>query len=128
MTTCNHPYHSHCEFCDPKGRMNVAVDGNGDPQALRPEADNTSRRGMLRGAVATGVGAVGALASAGWVGNSLARGAGGKLGLRNHCYVPATDKTVQRAEMLTASTFLPQRASYPGIALPERSASNCPDK
>ena len=62
MTTCNHPYHTRCEFCDPKGRMNVAVDGNGDPQALRPDADNPSRRGLLRGAIATGVGA---LASAG---------------------------------------------------------------
>jgi acetamidase/formamidase len=94
MTTCNHPHHSHCEFCDPLGRMNVSVDGNGDPQALRPQADNPSRRGMLRGAVATGVGAVGALGGAGWVGNAMARGEGGKLGLRNHYYVPATDKTV----------------------------------
>ena len=91
MTTCNHSHHSRCEFCDLKGRMNVAVDGNGDPKALRPEADNPSRRGMLRGTVATGVGA---LVSAGWVGNSMARGEGGKLGVRNHYYVPATDKTV----------------------------------
>ena len=91
MTTCNHPNHLRCEFCDPKGHMNVAVDGNGDPQALRPDADNPSRRGMLRGAVVTGVGA---LASAGWVGSSMARGEGGKLGPRNHYYVPATDKTV----------------------------------
>ena len=94
MTTCNHPHHSRCEFCDPLGRMNVAVDGNGDPQALRPKANNPSRRGMLRGAVATGVGAVGALAGAGWTGNSMARGEGGKLGMSNHYYVPANDKTV----------------------------------
>ena len=94
MTTCSHPHHSRCEFCDPLGRMNVAVDGNGDPQALRPQADNPSRRGMLRGAVATGVGAAGALASAGWAGNSMARGEGGKPGMSNHHYVPANDKTV----------------------------------
>ena len=74
--------------------MNVAVDGNGDPQALRPQADNPSRRGVLRGAVATGVGAVGALTSVGWSGDSMARGEGGKLGLSKHYYVPATDKTV----------------------------------
>ena len=91
MTTCNHPHHLRCKFCDPKGNINVAVDGNGDPQALRPDADNPSRRGILRGAVVTGVGA---LASAGWVGSSMARGEGGKLGPRNHYYVPATDKTV----------------------------------
>ena len=53
MPDCNHPHHLRCQFCDPKGRMNVAVDDNGDAHALRPDAPNPSRRGMLRGAVAT---------------------------------------------------------------------------
>ena len=91
MTACNHSHHTHCQFCDPKGRMNVAVDGNGEPQALRPDTENPSRRGVLRGAVATGIGAI---AGAGWVGQSVAKGSGGKLGMRDHYFIPATDKTV----------------------------------
>ncbi|MFZ2652248.1 MAG: hypothetical protein WA210_19295, partial [Burkholderiaceae bacterium] len=69
MTACTHSYHMRCQYCDPKGRINVAVDANGEASALRPGAENPSRRGMLRGAVAAGVGA---LASAGWVGQSMA--------------------------------------------------------
>ncbi len=100
--SCNHPFHSRFEFCDPKGRMNVAVDDNGEAHALRPEVENPSRRGMLRGAVATGVGVV--AGTAGWVGQSMARGEGGKFGLRNHYHVPATDKTVHWGTSARASS------------------------
>lgn len=90
MSGCTHPAHQHCSFCDSKGRLTVEVDGNGDPHIDDPAPKDPSRRGLLKGSIAAGLGTLGA----GLVGSSMARAADGTMQQRSHYFIPASADTV----------------------------------
>ena len=91
MSSCTHPAHQHCSFCDAKGRLTVQVDGNGEAALDAPAPPDPSRRGLLKGSLAAGFGTL----SAGWVGSAMAKDtATGTMKAVNHCYIAASADTV----------------------------------